>query len=397
MTFHQRGLGKLALSTFLLTLPLNAALAQDVTAIADRLKANLVDQGIDIGWSNITGDASEMILEGVTVKPAGEAQSLPIGNVTLSDVEETDGGGFYIGTLATQPFSRTEDGMTLDMSEFVITGMNVPGPNSTDPLDAIMLYEGAELDSMTVQAGGKTAFSLNGLAFEMTRPEDGKPMEFTGAAEKFTADLSLVEDPQSKAVIDALGYGNISGFLEVAGSWHPQNGELSLSQYDITVDNAGTLGMTFDLGGYTLDFIKSMQDMSKKMAEAPAGADNSASGLAMLGLMQQLSLSGATVRWDDDSLTNKVLDYLGKQQGLSGKDVANQAKAMVPIGLMQLGDPDLVAQASAAVNAYLDNPQNIEIASAPASPVPFAVIMSGAMANPASLVKTFGLKVTANQ
>ena len=36
-------------------------------------------------------------------------------------------------------------------------------------------------------------------------------MEFTGAAEKFTADLSLVEDPQAKAAIEALGYQTISG------------------------------------------------------------------------------------------------------------------------------------------------------------------------------------------
>ena len=135
-------------------------------------------------------------------------------------------------------------------------------------------------------------------------------MEFSGAAEKFTADLTLVEDPQSKAVIEALGYQTISGYVgdgRVAGSrptaaWRCRNTTSPST-------NAGTLGMTFDLGGYTPDFIKSLQEMQKQMAAQPAGADNSAQGLAMLGLMQQLTFHAATIRLDDDSLTSKVMDY----------------------------------------------------------------------------------------
>ena len=63
--------------------------------------------------------------------------------------------------------------------------------------------------------------------------------------------------------------------------------------------------MTVDLGGYTPAFVKSMQDMQKQMAAQPAGADNSAQGLAMLGLMQQLTFNSASIRWDDDSLTKQ--------------------------------------------------------------------------------------------
>ncbi|TIN82179.1 MAG: hypothetical protein E5Y29_10185, partial [Mesorhizobium sp.] len=55
MTIKRSTLRKLAFSTFLLTLPLNTALAQD-TAVADRLKAALVAQGVDITWTGVTGD-----------------------------------------------------------------------------------------------------------------------------------------------------------------------------------------------------------------------------------------------------------------------------------------------------------------------------------------------------
>ena len=89
--------------------------------------------------------------------------------------------------------------------------------------------------------------------------------------------------------------------------------------------------MTFDLGGYTPDFIKSMQDMQKQMAAQPAGADNSAQGMAMLGLMQQLTFNRASIRFDDDSLTKQGAGLSSrKQQGQKPEDIANQAKAIVP-------------------------------------------------------------------
>jgi hypothetical protein len=118
------------------------------------------------------------------------------------------------------------------------------------------------------------------------------------------------------------------------------------------------------------------------MAAQPEGADKRAQGMAVLGLMQQLTFNSTSIRYDDDSLTNKVLDYVGKQQGMSAKDIANQVKAIIPFGMAQLQNPELTAQVSAAVGKFLDDPQSLEISAEPPSAVPFALIMAGAMANP---------------
>ena len=261
-----------------------------------------------------------------------------------------------------------------------------------------MLYETADMENLTVRMGDKFPFSMKQLHFEITPPTDGQPMEFSGAAEKFTADLSLVDDAESKKTIQALGYETISGYFELAGSWQPTDGRLELSQYDISFENAGTLGFTFDLGGYTPAFIKSMQEMQKNMANQPGGADNSAQGLAMLGLMQQLTFHSASLRFDDDSLTGKVLDFLAAQQGIKGADLANQAKAIVPFLMAQLNNPELTTQVTAAVSAYLDEPKNIQVSAEPENGVPFAVIMAGAMSpSPQDLTKTLGVTVTANE
>jgi hypothetical protein len=395
MTIQRSTLKKLAFSTFLLTLPLNAAFAQD-TAVADRLKAALAVQGVDITWTGVTGDNSSMVLQGVSVKPAAEKEALPIGDVKLEGVTEANG-GFDVATITTSAFEHSKDGVTLNLTPFVIHDANIPAEGATGPLGSMMIYKSAELENLTVKVADKTAFSMDGLAIQITPPADGKAMEFTGNTEKFNADLTLIDDAKSKEAIEALGYQNITGNFEIGGTWQPSDGKMDLSKYDISVENAGTLGMTFGLGGYTVDFVKSLQEMQKKMAAQPEGADNSAQGMAMLGLLQQLSFNSASIRFDDDSLTNKVLDYVGKQQGMSGKDIANQAKAIVPFGMAQLNNPELTAEVTAAVSKYLDDPKSLEISAEPPAAVPFALIMAGAMSNPADLTKTLGVHVKANE
>lgn len=396
MTLHRSAIGKLAFSTFLISLPLHSAFAQDATAVAERLKTMVAGQNMELAWDSVSGDASEAVIEGVKLKHPGEGAPVSFGKLTLTGITE-ENRTITIETVSTEPYRITENGTTIDISALNFGGVTLPPEDATDPVAKILMYDTADVDSISVKVGDKQAFQMGPLHIEVTPPEDGNAMEYTASAESFSADLSLIEDAQSKAAIDALGYQNINGSFELAGTWQPTDGNMALTQYDVTVDNAGTFGMTFDIGGYTLDFVKSMQDLQKKMSEQPQGADSSSQGLAMLGLMQQLTFNGATIRFDDDSLTNKLLEHFGKQQGASAKDVANQAKAILPFLLGELKNPELSAQITAAVGKYLDDPKSIEIAAAPASPVPFALLAANGIANPLELPKTLGLAVKANE
>jgi hypothetical protein len=118
----------------------------------------------------------------------------------------------------------------------------------------------------------------------------------------------------------------------------------------------------------------------------------------MLGLMQQLTFHTASVRFDDDSLTNKLLEFVANTQGLKPADIANQAKALAPMMLAQVvQDQALIKSVSDAVTKFLDDPKSLEITAAPGQPVPFALIAAGAMSAPQELPKTLGVTVTANE
>jgi hypothetical protein len=183
----------------------------------------------------------------------------------------------------------------------------------------------------------------------------------------------------------------------MAGTWSPVDGRLAMTQNEITIDEAGTLGISIDLGGYTTEFMTAVRDLSRQMAAAEGGTGNDAQGLAMLGLMQQLSLNGLEIAFEDDSLTGKVLQFMADQQGIRPQDVANQAKALLPLAMGQLNVPGFTMQATQAVSEFLDDPQSIRIAAEPAQPVPFALIAAGAMASPQAALDQMGVVVEANQ
>lgn len=389
-------LNRLALSGFLLAVPLSSAVAQDATAVGERLKSVLSKQGTSIDWTKISGDASKMVIEGAKLSVAPEQTTLALGDITLTDIKEQNG-GYTVGTVSLPNYSVAEDGLSVDISGIAITNLRLPPENASDPVASLLIYDEADMQRAAVKVGDKQAFAIDGVHIEADAPVDGEPMTFSGAAEKISADLSLVEDPTSRELIEALDLLTVNGTLQLAGYWQPTDGRLVFDQYDISIEKAGTLGLTFDFGGYTPDFIESVQELQKAMADTPEGEENSAQNLAMLGLMQQLTFHSLSLRFDDDSLTGKVLDYVARQQKVKPADVVNQAKGLLPFLLAQLDAPDLMTQATAAVGAYLDNPKSIEIAARPENPVPFAMLMASAMSQPKDLVKTLAVSVTANE
>ncbi|MEW9808729.1 hypothetical protein ABUE31_22290 [Mesorhizobium sp. ZMM04-5] len=402
MAIHSRTLGRLALGTFLLGFPFHQASAQDAQAVAEQIKAVAAAQGTAISWAGVSGDASSMVLQGVSVKATSDDDAVMLGDVTLSNVVE-ENGGYTVGTTTTSPLSVTSEGFTFDMSPIVIKGWKIPSEDATDPLATLSLYERADVASIAFKMADKTVFSMAGLSSSMSDPQSG-PMDFVAGIESFTGDLSGVSDPQTKAAIDAFGYQTISGSAEMSGTWNPADGVMKVTRNDVTVADAGTLGVTFGLGGYTLDFVKSIQDVQKKIAAQPEGDTTSAAEMELLGLMQQLSFSGASIRFDDDSLTDKIIDFVAKQQGQKREDIVNLAKATLPFMLAQMEMPDLVAALVPAINTYLDKPESIEITAAPPAPVPFTMLGGAAMAgggNPAASAKALwtmlGVTVTANQ
>lgn len=373
-----------------------SAYAVDGNAVAARLKAVYAEQGGTIEYGSVETNGSTVILKDTKVSTTGIKESFNAGDVTLNDVSDVSGGGFKIGSLTMPDIDFSPEGEPdnkISVDGISLEGITLPAEGATEPLAKILQYEKAEVKHLNVNAKGKDVFTADNVTATISPLTQTSPVAFTTNVESFKADLSDIEDPKTKDALKALGYETISGKIDINGTWNVSDGRLNFEKMDFVADNAGTLGLKFDISGYTLDFIKGLQEATKNMEGKPDDAQS----MAMLGLMQQLSFTGASIRFDDASVTYKALDYVAKQQGAKRGDLINQAKAILPMAAAQLGNAEFAQSLGAAVNTYLDNPKTIEIKAAPAKPVPFAIIAAGGMADPKSLIKTLGVTVTASQ
>lgn len=374
----------------------SSALALDGDRFAAALNNAYTGSGARIVFSRIDVNGDTVVLHDATLQVPGEPK-MPATDLTFSGVAETPDGGYTARSLTVPDVAYSRDGNTISVKQIEADGITVP-PASNGTAPAVILYKSAHTGPVRIaNADGEIATAKSVTSTVDTLP-DGKGYQTSLAVDGLTLHLDQMKNRKFRDAIEAMGYQTVTGTLSAKGMWQTGNGRIDVSEFALDLNDVGRLGMTIDLTGYTPAFMQSLRELQAKAEANPEDKQTQqALGIGLLGLMQQLSFGGASIRFDDHSVTGKVLDYVAKQQGVSAKQVAMAAKAMLPLALAKLKNQDFEQQISDAVGVFLDNPKNIEIKAAPEKPVPFPMIVGAVMAAPQTLPNVLSVAVTANR
>jgi hypothetical protein len=392
MSSRRFSTGLLSATAFTLILSFPAAAEVDAKAVVDAVIAQLDRQNFKLTVGSATLDGANVVAKDIAIGIAG-GEPMKIAEVVLENVTEKDGGGFLIGTVAAPAATIDKDGMKVEFGGASINGYTIPAVGETDAVKLLGLYESMNVAPMRVSSKGAEVFRMDGISASMSAYAEGQPLAFDAAIKGLWGDLSKIEDPKAQETLAAFGYKEVTGGITMKGSWNPSDGKMSVTEALYNIDNVGKLNVLFDISGYTPELVKGIQEMSKSME----GQDESAKGLAMLGLLQQLNFISMTIRFDDASITGKALDYAAKQAGQDRAAIINQTKGVLPFALAQLKDPDFAQKVTEAASTFLDNPKSLEIKAAPPAPVPFAILAATGSTTPEALIKQLNVTVTANQ
>lgn len=383
----------LALAGLTSTALTGPVLAFEADAVAKRFEELVEKQQVDIEWSAVRQDGQSIILEDVTATAEGEDDRLDLGDLVLQDVSEDDT-SYRVGAVNIEDYAVKDDDVSVSLKGLSIAGLVLPKQDETDPYGGVMRYDSMKVAEVLVRDDDGDLVQARNAAMSMDA--DGEDsLTFSGSVESFTANLdNLMESGNAKAAINQLGYSTISGSARMGGAWRASDGLATLDTYEVSVENAGTFTISGEISGYTPEFVNALTQMTSKMQ---SGSENSMQGMAMLGLMQQLNFHGLSLRFDDASLTGKLLEFVASKQGGKPADVVKQAEAIIPLQVSPYLGPDMTRELTEAVTTFLNNPQNITIAAQPENPAPFTMIMGAAMGSPELLVKQIGLSAKANQ
>jgi hypothetical protein len=349
---------------------------------------------LKIKATSAEAQGSNVVLKGLTFSAPESTDVQQIGDLTLNNVSES-ADGFLIGEISAPAKAYPVKDGTWNFGGASVKNIALPAAGNTDPAKQIMLYETAEMGaSKFTTTEGKDFITFAGAKATMSNP-DGQKLAFDMAAPEIKINTAAIpnNDPQFTAAMDSLGLTNIEMQVLAKGSWSLTDGRIAITEETFAIKNAGKLNFTADISGYTPQLAASLRDM----ITASAGKSDAEMGAKMMGLVGQITLNGVSLRFDDESIAGKALDFIAKQSGQPKEALVAQAKGMAPLMLMQLQDPDFSVATTNAISAFLDNPKNLEIKIAPAAPVPVSQIIASGMAAPATLVKQLGLQVVANQ
>lgn len=371
------------------------ALALEAEDVADRLKAVLSSQQIELEYSRAELSGNNVTLQDVTVTTAEADARLALGTLTMEDVREQENGSYRIGNLEVEEFSQQEDDVTFSFTGLEIVGLVLPQEGASDPFGGTPRYDRVTVARLDVEGEAGKIATADNFDVILETSEEEETMDVTATVEAFWLNLdTALDEEDTPELAEELGYQELRGSALLESSWRASDGRLTLSRYETTVDDAGALNVMLDMAGYTPEFAAQL----RQLAEADGqGDDSSMHGMAVLGLLQQLTLHEISLRFTDDGLTEKALDKAAREQGSRPADIISQIKATIPMQLSLFVGSELANQIASAVGTFLENPETIEIRAKPAMPLPIGMLAGAAMASPEMLVKQIGLRVVANE
>lgn len=364
--------------------------------------AKLMGISVDFATASVEGDS--VILSDFTfVIPGEEAAEVP-GALTFSGVVENSDGSYSAQTATIDDIAFEDEEVSLSFSNVLAEGITIPATATLDNAIEVAnnLYERISAGPLLVSVEGSEVFAIDSIEAWIDAPESDREFGSGYAIEGIRADLSDIPDAEARAVIAAFGVEQLSGQSAGYALWNIDTGRMEITEASFTFENLGKLDVTGVITGYTEAFYRDMMKTSLKMVETLEAGDISTLeqseqiNEAMLAQFAQLQIERLSVRYDDDSLFMKTLDFIGAEQGIDGATFASGLKFMVPMMLTEVQNAEFTAMVSSAVNAFIDDPRNIEIAAEPTTPVGFDAL-ADVEEDPLALIDILNIKVRANQ
>ncbi len=399
------------------------AMALDAEAFVDRIEAVYKFMGYDLAFGPATVDGDTVTIDGLTVGMTGltEEPAQIDTTLTFTGVVENDDGSYSADEL-TVPDVDTEFASDpvghVSLTGIVAQDLWFPPEGDTSAESLMQTMGRFATGPLVVSRDGVEFVKIDGMevASDFTYAEDDSLESIVSnvSVANIWADLSIIdaigeeasadaesdgETPQASeaaAVIEALGLTTINGNITQSMTWTMADGRLTIEESLIDFDNVGALNLTFDITGFTLDVLDKLYAMQSNELDPMSEEAQAQQMLMGMEMARALSIAGATVRYDDAGLAGNLLDMFAAQSGVERAQFVQSIKPALPVMIGEAGIPALTAMVVPELEAFLDDPQSLEVVVAPPSPTSF-LVLAAAAANPAGLITALGLAVTANQ
>jgi len=367
-----------------------AAFEKTNNAIADALFASMeAGPGRITSVGSVTGSGESATISDLIVEAdvEGVKTVFRFGSIDLTGASAMDSGRLKIGQSTVGDVSARIGPVTVDIASIVSSNLVIPSADELTSGKASkteIFYDRSDISDITVTlpTGGKIAIASATFSYDQFKND--RPTSGVGAISNAVVDPSTLGVPQMKKMFSDLGYGPITVNVTFSSSWDHETGLAEVKSLKIAATDVATI----DLGFKFLGLTDEVQNMLTSAGDDQAKA---------MQALQNIQFSHLSLRLENHSIVDRVLDFVSKRQGTSPDDLRKGATAMLPVVLSSLKNPELQASITTAVTTFLAEPKSLTATARPQAPIPFAQLMGPAMMAPHTLPVILGFSITANQ
>jgi len=312
-------LGSVSLSLVALLVSASAALALDANDFASKLtKQYAAGSAAKLVLGTATVNGNDVTFAGFTITPKDDKPVEVKTPLTFHNVAEGGDGSYTADSLTVPDMDYTDEGVEFSAKNIVLSHLYVGNAPTPDPLQSSRAFGGLSVGPITVSKGGAPMASIA----QITVNNSFKPsqtdaqltgIESNGTASGISVDLTKIDDADAKAQIQAFGVNQLNGKIAETASWSMPDGHLKISEMSVGFDELGKLSLAVDVTGYTPELVQALSTAGQAMS---ASDDNGQATMQLMAAAQKLFVNGVSLRFDDASLTCKMIAFYAKQAGV---------------------------------------------------------------------------------
>ena len=317
----------------------------DLTGITDQ--GNALWQ---IGKARFTNTAVEVISKDTSV-------SVSIPGATAE--------GWYIRALPASPTPKDE----------LLSNLTFANKMSSGPVTITTSGQSVKIDSIDTAWTGDPATGIGNFSLKVN---------------------NLAVPEATLAAFDAgnmwkqLGYSGLNFDISTEGDLTPSGDNLAYSfKLSLGARDVGALSLTASVDNLPVSAYAQML----KDQMAGKGIDFA----AMSPQLQGVEIKGGSIRFDDASITGKMLPLVAAMQGMDEKVLLASIPPTVQLTLVQFQNEALTKQAVDAVSKFLADPKSLMLSVKPTAPMKVSDFSTLDPAKPGDAITKLGVTVSANE
>lgn len=159
-------------------------------------------------------------------------------------------------------------------------------------------------------------------------------------------------------VLAQLGYADIAADVEYAFIYEPIKKDMEIQQLRISIPDMGKVEVSARINNLDLAALKAVPD----------------NPLSLIALIPAVTISGMTLDYQDNSLTQRLIDLGARQSGQRSEQLISTITGQLNSEIQRQNQP-AVRDMLLAFQKFLVNPGHIKVAVSPPRPVPLMSLL----------------------